>query len=143
LRPDFFRITPAVEGTFRWSGTTILIFTPSRPLPLSTNSDVTIAGGPAAASGRTLGSPYTFSFTTPTVKLLQTHWYRPGGRYDAAPIVVLRFNQPVTALDVLAHGRMRFESHPFTAPAIAQAGEAWLRANAAGSFDAFDGKVAQ
>ena len=143
LKPDFFRITPAVDGTFRWSGTTILIFTPSRPLPLSTKYDVTIATGAASASGRTLGSPYTFSFTTPTVKLLQTHWYRPGGRYDAAPIVVMRFNQPVTAPDVLAHVRMRFESHPFTAPAIAQAGEGWLRANAPGSFEAFDRKVAQ
>jgi len=50
LRPDFFRITPAVEGTFRWSGTTILIFTPSRPLPLSTKYDVTIAAGAASAS---------------------------------------------------------------------------------------------
>ena len=26
----FFQITPAVRGTFRWSGTTILIFTPER-----------------------------------------------------------------------------------------------------------------
>src|SRR4029079_9456166 len=94
-------------------------------------------------SCRTLGSPYTFIFTTPTVKLLQTHWYRPGGRYDAAPIVVLRFNQPVNAPDVLGHGRMRLDRHQFAAPAIAQAGEAWLRANAAGSFDAFDRKVAQ
>ena len=29
----FFKIEPAVRGMFRWSGTTTLIFTPSKPLP--------------------------------------------------------------------------------------------------------------
>ena len=35
IRPPFFRITPSAPGTFRWSGTTILVFTPDpkRPLP--------------------------------------------------------------------------------------------------------------
>src|SRR5690349_12371109 len=40
LRPAYFHITPAVAGTFRWSGTTILIFTPARRLPLATKYDV-------------------------------------------------------------------------------------------------------
>src|SRR6266481_1803730 len=30
----FFHITPAVNGTFRWSGTTTLIFTPDPKTPL-------------------------------------------------------------------------------------------------------------
>ena len=47
-------ITPAVAGTFRWSGTTILIFTPAKPLPLATKYDVTIEAGAAAVSGRKL-----------------------------------------------------------------------------------------
>src|SRR6516225_8717524 len=34
--PAFFHLSPDVEGTFRWSGTTILIFTPTRKLPLAT-----------------------------------------------------------------------------------------------------------
>src|SRR5215212_4633230 len=38
----FFKITPAVKGTFRWSGTTMLIFTPSTPLPFETKYEVTI-----------------------------------------------------------------------------------------------------
>src|SRR5687767_15172461 len=44
VRPPFFRIAPSVPGTFRWSGTTILIFTPDpkRPLPYATRYDVTI-----------------------------------------------------------------------------------------------------
>src|SRR4026209_2520290 len=28
VHPPFVRISPAVAGTFRWSGTTVLIFTP-------------------------------------------------------------------------------------------------------------------
>ena len=35
----FFRIEPAVKGTFRWSGTTTLIFTPAEPLPYATEFD--------------------------------------------------------------------------------------------------------
>src|SRR4051794_14778368 len=44
--PAFFKIAPAIPGgTFRWSGTTILIFTPDpkRPLPYATTYQVTIA----------------------------------------------------------------------------------------------------
>ena len=38
----FVRITPAIPGAFRWSGTTILIFTPDpkRPLPYATHYEV-------------------------------------------------------------------------------------------------------
>ena len=117
LKPAFFHITPAVAGTYRWSGTTILILTPAKRLPLATKYDVTIDAGTAAISGRKLAAPYTFSFMTPTAQLLQTHWYRPGGRYDAAPIIVLRFNQPVKPEDVAAHVRASFEKHDFIAAA--------------------------
>jgi len=47
----FVRITPAIPGTFRWSGTTILIFTPDpkRPLPYATSYEVAVdvSAGPA------------------------------------------------------------------------------------------------
>ena len=36
LRPAYFHITPNVNGSFRWSWTTILIFTPTRRLPFAT-----------------------------------------------------------------------------------------------------------
>ena len=50
----FFRVTPAIPGAFRWSGTTILIFTPDakRPLPYATKYEVTINPGATAVSGR-------------------------------------------------------------------------------------------
>ena len=57
LKPAFFHITPAVAGTYRWSGTTILILTPAKRLPLATKYDVTIDAGTPAVSGRKLGRP--------------------------------------------------------------------------------------
>src|SRR3954462_15524076 len=118
LRPSFFKISPAVNGTFRWSGSTILIFTPAKRLPLATTYDVTIDTTAAAVNARRLARPYTFTFTTPTARLLQTNWYRPAGRFDAAPIVTLRFNQPVRPEDVAAHVTARFQAHSFSPPAM-------------------------
>ena len=59
VRPPYVTITPAIPGAFRWSGTTILIFTPDAktPLPFATRYDVTVDGTAAAISGRTLGTP--------------------------------------------------------------------------------------
>jgi hypothetical protein len=74
----FFRMSPAARGTFRWSGTTTLIFTPDpkQRLPLATRYEVTIAETAAAVSGRRLAGPYSFTFTTPTARLLRTTWSR-------------------------------------------------------------------
>ncbi len=141
LRPSFFHITPAVTGTFRWSGTTILILTPTRPLPLATKYDITIDAGTAAVSGRRLATAYSFSFMTPTARLMKTEWYRPGGRFDAPPIVILHFNQPVKPDTVAAHVTARFDSHPFVPPVIASGAQARLRAIDASALQAFTEKV--
>lgn len=141
LRPAFFHMSPAVNGTFRWSGTTLLIFTPARRLPLATKYDVTIDTTATAPSGRRLDQPVSFTFTTPTVRLLQTRWYHPGRRFDAAPIVVLRFNQPVNADAVAAHVAAHYDSHPFNAPVISSAGQAHLRSIAPASLEAFEAKL--
>jgi len=141
LKPPFLHISPNVAGTYRWSGTTILIFTPAKRLPVATKYDVAIDASAAALSGRKLAAPYTFSFTTPTARLLQTNWYRPGGRFDAAPIAVLRFNQPVRPNDVLAHVHASFEPHPFAPPVIGQAVQARLRAIDPTAMQAFTDKV--
>ena len=140
-KPSFFTMSPVVPGTYRWSGTTILIFTPAKKLPHATKYDVTIAAGATAVSGRKLAQPVTFSFTTPTVKLLQTNWYRPGGRFDAAPIVILHFNQPVKPEDAAAHVRASFESHPFSPPVVSQAVAGRVRALDADAARAFADKV--
>lgn len=141
VRPSYVHVSPAVEGAFRWSGTSILIFTPSRPLPAATRYDVRIDAGVAALSGRRLASPYVFSFTTPTVHLLETTGYRKGGRFDAPLVIALRFNQPVRASDIARHTTARDLAHPWTPPSIDPAAQARLRAADPNALQAFDAKV--
>jgi hypothetical protein len=119
----FFSVRPAISGTFRWAGPTILIFTPDpkTPLPFATRYDVTIAATATSVGGRRLDRPFTFSFTTPTVRLLSTTWYRDGGRYDRKIVIPLRFNQPVRAADVIAHVAARYEPHEWTPPDMSPA----------------------
>src|SRR5947207_581472 len=114
----FFHISPPVNGTFRWSGTTTLIFTPDpkTPLPYATEFDVTIDASAKSVSGKTLDHAYEFSFTTPTISLLSTDWYRKGGRFDAAVAIGLRFNQPVDAAAIGSHLQLRTKSHEFKEP---------------------------
>ena len=114
----FVRITPAISGNFRWSGTTTLIFTPDvKPLlPFATRYEVTIDTTAVAVSGRRLAVPYRYSFTTPTVRLLKTDWYRRGGRADGAMVVLVRFNQPVRPADVAVHLSAQLEPHPWQEP---------------------------
>jgi uncharacterized protein YfaS (alpha-2-macroglobulin family) len=117
IQPSFIKTTPSIAGTFRWSGTTILILTPDprRPLPDATTFTVTVAGA-VAASGRKQTTPVRFTFTTPTVHLLATDWYRRGDRFDGRPVVVLRFNQRVNPSDVLRHVSARLVAHPWMLP---------------------------
>src|SRR5215471_10472859 len=60
----FFIVRPAIRGSFRWAGPTILVFTPDPAvrLPFATRFDVTIDAAATAVSGRRLDRPYTFTF---------------------------------------------------------------------------------
>ncbi|MGZ8867210.1 MAG: alpha-2-macroglobulin family protein, partial [Thermoanaerobaculia bacterium] len=111
----FFKIDPAVRGTFRWSGTTTLIFTPE-PLPWAREFTVTIDRSARSVEGNTLDRESSFSFTTPTIRLLRTHWYRKGDEAGAPLVIGLRFNQPVDAEAVANHLLLRTVAHPFDAP---------------------------
>ena len=140
----FFKVTPAIPGAFRWSGTTTLIFTPDakRPLPLATRYDVTVDTTAVAVSGRRLARPYAFTFTTPTVKLVRTHWYRRGERAAGAMVLLLQFNQSVRPEQVAAHLTARFQPHDWVPPPS----EGALRAQNSGmdatAVDRFNAKVA-
>ena len=143
VNPAFFKISPVVPGTFRWSGTTVLIFTPDpkRPLSYATTYQVTIAAGTPAASGRKLARAVTFSFTTPTVRLLDTRWYRQGGTVSGRMVVLLRFNQPVRAADVARSLSATLWPHPFTPPAFTADEQARLTAIDPEGMRRFDAKV--
>jgi uncharacterized protein YfaS (alpha-2-macroglobulin family) len=134
----WFRIDPPVKGTFRWSGTTTLIFTPDpkTPLPFATKFDVTIDSSAKTVSGNTLDKTYSFSFITPTIQLKSTAFYRKGGRFDAPIVIVLRFNQPVEAKTIVEHLQLKTKSHELKAPDTPTATDAQ-------SLAAFNAKVAK
>jgi alpha-2-macroglobulin len=106
----WFHVAPPIVGTYRWSGTTTLIFTPNpkTPLPFATQYDVTIDAEAKAVSGHTLGKPYTFSFITPTIQLKRTNFYR---NPDGSVVVGLHFNQPVDAQTIIEH--LQLKTSPF------------------------------
>jgi alpha-2-macroglobulin len=143
VRPPFFRITPAVPGRFRWAGTDTLIFTPRDPLPYATRFAVEVDGTASSLAGRRLPRPHRFSFTTPTVRLLRTNWYRQSRRYDSPLVVLLRFNQPVTREGIEPHLELRYQPHDWVEPVLPpEAGER-LPAVDPGALGDFQGKVAR
>ena len=81
-------------------------------------------------------------FTTPTVQLLQTQWYRRGDRAGAPMVMILHFNQRVRPDDVVAHLTARFERHDWEPPALPAATSARLRQIDPQAPEAFAAKVA-
>ena len=139
----FVTIKPAIPGTFRWAGTTVLIFTPdaARPLPYATRYDVTVGTTATAASGRRLARPVSFAFTTPTVKLRSTEWYRRGGMANGRMVVLLRFNQPVRPADISAGLTAAFQPHEWIAPSLTPEALARLKTTNPAAISQFNTKV--
>ena len=72
----FFRVSPPVPGAFPLVRHDDADLTPANKLPFATKYSVTVAASAAAVSGHRLKGDHTFSFTTPTVRLRQTRWWR-------------------------------------------------------------------
>jgi uncharacterized protein YfaS (alpha-2-macroglobulin family) len=141
LTAPWFHIAPEVKGSIRWSGTTTLIFTPEPKLPFATKYDVTIDDTVKSLAGNRLDRQYTFSFNTPTIKLLRTDWYRRGGKTGAGVVIGLWFNQPVDAATLVQHLQLRTGKHDWKPPVFPPAGLARLHALEPDAVKAFDAKV--
>lgn len=137
VRAPFFTIEPAVAGSFRWSGTTTLIFTPVAPLPYATRFEVTIDESATSVAGNALAKPYRFSFTTPTVRLLRTSWYRKGGQWNAPIVIGLYLNQKVSG-SIAPQVRTEIVPHDWNSPSISDRAFAEMPPNA---LKAFQSKV--
>ena len=140
----FVRIQPAIRGTFRWSGTTILIFTPDprQPLPYATQYQVTVDTSARAVSGRQLAAPYTFRFATPVVRLLSVDHQRLDNRADRPAIFLLRFNQPVQPSAVLTHISARLQPHDWYQPVLSAAAEKLMAQQDPAGLQQFRAKLA-
>ena len=142
--PPWIRIQPAMKGAFRWSGTTILIFTPdpAAPLPHATTFTVTLSADAAAVSGRRLGKPFEFSFTTPTVRLDVARWMRRNRQFDQPVQLMLTFNQRVRPEDVAQHLAVRYQPHKVELPSYSPEERARLTARDPNALQQFDAKLA-
>ena len=95
---------------------------------------MTIDETAVAVSGRRLAKQFTFRYTTPVVRLLQTNWYRRGGTVDGAMVILLRFNQPVRPSDVTNALSATLQPHEWQPPAFTEEERARLaRVRSAGS----------
>ncbi|MEZ5418032.1 MAG: Ig-like domain-containing protein [Vicinamibacterales bacterium] len=143
VEAPFVRITPAMPGRFRWSGTTLLIFTPDpgTRLPYATTYTVTVDTSARSAGGRTLAAPATFTFTTPPVRLQDVRWYRRGDTVAGALVILLRFNQPVRPADIAQHLSAATVRHEWEAPAFTAAERARYEAQDPAGLAAFQAKV--
>ncbi len=105
----YVHIEPAIEGSFRWSSTRVLVFTPAKKLPASTHFDVTLAGV-TALDGTTLAAPVDSSFDTPRVNctLYGTDKAWNSGRANGAVLVTC--DQEVDGPDVAAHATFAVQS---------------------------------
>ncbi len=137
-------ITPAIKGSFRWSGTTILIFTPdpATPLPYATRYAVAIDTKATSAAGHALASPYRFEFITPTVQLESAEWYRKTGLVNSPAVIALRFNQPVNATDIVRHLKLNYAPHDWDAPKLSDDARRRMAALDPAGPKRFDDKVA-
>ncbi len=119
VEAPFVRIEPALAGRFRWSGTTTLVFTPDPgAIRHATRYAVTVDASASSARGAALEASHAFTFTTPTVRLLEVLWFRRGGRFDRPVLLLLRFNQPVAAESLLPQLAVQRKPHAFDAPVL-------------------------
>ncbi len=89
-------ISPAVEGTCRYSGTQTLVFEPKNDWPDATRYTVTLkAGFKSAVSGQKLAQNYTFSFTTNLPQVSTVRPYNNERWISLNPTLYAVFNMPV------------------------------------------------
>lgn len=142
--PRWIHVTPAARTHVYWSGTRTLIVSPdpAAPWPFATTFTITVDAGAASLGGHALNTPYTFAFTTPTVRVQPyAQVERINARFDAPARIVLRFNQPVNADQVVAHTHVTIEPHAWTPPVMSAKAREWLRQHDPEGIRRFDEKV--
>jgi alpha-2-macroglobulin len=94
------QIVPALEGQWRWLGSSTMEFVPKGLVPYSSEFTVTVRRGLKALDGATLAEDYVFKFSTPVLELQDTFpvsgfkWLTPEATVN------LLFNQKVKVDDL-------------------------------------------
>lgn len=103
------KLSPAVEGQWRWVGTRTLLFEPDPRFPMATEYKAEVPAGTKSARGAALAKAYSWTFRTPPAKVEQ---FTPsGGTVGRNPLLAAVFDQRVdpealrTAMSASADGK--------------------------------------
>jgi uncharacterized protein YfaS (alpha-2-macroglobulin family) len=99
------RLDPQPAGEWRWVGTRTLLFEPVGRLPMATDFRVSVPAGTRSATGGTLASAASWSFSTPPPRLLARHPQSGPARRDA--LMFAAFDQRVDPAALLSSVRVR------------------------------------
>ena len=105
-------VQTAPSGTWRWMGTSALIFAPGgKPdgagaLPRATEFVVTVPAGTKALDGEVLTAPYAFSFTTARPALVRSEPADGATHVSPQEAFTLRFNQPIDVKEIERAARL-------------------------------------
>jgi uncharacterized protein YfaS (alpha-2-macroglobulin family) len=96
---------PKNGGSFKWLGTSTLIFEPNYRFDMSTSYVVTIPRSTKSLFGKSLERPIQFSFSTPTVSKVACHpyqyWHGNTHPCNELPVYHVEFNQDIDPVQIL------------------------------------------
>jgi len=110
--PSWLTLTPAVTGTVRWVGSSLLEFTPDPAFRAATTYTVTVNTPLEALDGAPLTEPVTFTFRTATPRVVRIAGTYAGARVQKGAIFwpnkpfTVTFNMPMDPDSVAAHLRL-------------------------------------
>ena len=90
----------APPGSWRWMGTSALVFAPRTHLPAATEYTVTVPAGTRAMSGDVLSAPHVFTFSTPAPHLVRSDPTDGANHVGPGATFELGFNQRVDPREV-------------------------------------------
>ncbi|HNQ79223.1 MAG TPA: MG2 domain-containing protein [Acidobacteriota bacterium] len=103
--PSYITITPTTGWRAYWGSDRLLKIVPGEKekVPYSTRFVVTVKKGASSISGSVLGQDYSFSFTTPTLKIISAAMMRNREDLDSPAVIAVLFNQPVDPQGIARH----------------------------------------
>jgi alpha-2-macroglobulin len=109
---DPFDVACAESGAGRWVDTSIWVYDFARDLPAGLRCTFTLRAGLQALSGRALGGPRVFTFSTggPAIRASQPR--EGSGSIDEDQAFVLELDAPATAASVERHAGFRVDALP-------------------------------
>ncbi len=99
------RLSPQPTGEWRWVGTRTLVFEPDGRFPMATDYRVELPAGTRSATGGALAGAVTWSFSTPSPRLVARHPQGGPARRDA--LMFAAFDQKIDPAAVLGSLRVR------------------------------------